>query len=66
MESKKYRFNKQDLVQIAIKAGMLIVAFVLPSVIEDLKLVDFGKYQNLATGVIFVLQYGAQRLKAGR
>lgn len=66
MESKKYKFNKQDLVQIAIKAGMLFVALVLPSIIEEVKLVDFGEYQSYATGVIFVLQYGVQRFVSGK
>lgn len=66
MESKKWTLNKEDIKQLAIKFAMLAVAAVLPVLIEDLKVMDFGKYQEAATVVIFMLTYASQRLLKGK
>ena len=66
MENKKYSFNEVDLKQIGIKFLMIAIAAVLPEVIEQMKLIDFGQYQNYATGAIFLLQYAGQRFISGK
>lgn len=66
MESKKWKLNKEDMKQVAIKLVMFIISIGLPELIKELNLIDFGQYQGLASSVIFALQYGSQRLLKGK
>lgn len=64
--SKKWQLNWEDAKQIGIKFLMLIVAAVLPELIKELDLIDFGPYQGAATVTIFMLSYAGQRLGKGK
>jgi hypothetical protein len=65
-ESKKGTLNLEDWKQISIKLVMVAVAAILPELVKQLQLVDFGIYQSVATTVIFVLSYIGQRLLQGK
>jgi hypothetical protein len=66
MESKKWKLNKEDVKQITIKLVMVVIAAVLPELVKDLQLMDFGIYQPVASTIIFMLSYTGQRLLQGK
>lgn len=55
--SKKYSLNKQDLLKIATTVIIYLVGAGLVFLAEQLKLVDFGKFDSFATIGILALSY---------
>jgi hypothetical protein len=45
---------------------MVVIAAVLPELVKDLQLMDFGIYQPVASTIIFMLSYTGQRLLQGK
>ena len=65
IQSNQGELNKTDWKQIGIKAAMMAGAVVLPFLAEQLRLVDFGQYQSMVAGIIFMLIYAGNRLNQG-